>query len=119
VRTPGDQRAGGHELGSDIRQAGRLRVRLRVPSSDGNEGDDYGRSALTPRRSDGKVPPMTGGSDRTRATPRLTAVVALTLLWTFAASESRAHPPRAAQPSGHEKSEGVALTSEQRRETVR
>ena len=66
------------------------------------------------------MPPMSGSSDGARVMRRLAAGVALALVVTaLSPSESSAHPPRGAQPSGHEKSEGVTLTSDQRRETVR
>src|SRR5215470_11346117 len=66
------------------------------------------------------MPPMSGSYDRARVTCRLTTGVALALVVTaLSPSESAAHPPRGAQPSGHEKSEGVTLTSDQRRESVR
>src|SRR5262247_2083643 len=66
------------------------------------------------------MPPMSGSSDCARVTCRLTTGVALALVVTvLSPSESAAHPPRGAQPSGHEKSEGVTLTSDQRRESVR
>src|SRR5215471_7663135 len=66
------------------------------------------------------MPPMSGSYDRARVTCRLAAGVALALVVTaLSPSESAAHPPRGAQPSGHEKSEGVTLTSDQRRESVR
>jgi len=65
---------------------------------------------------------MTGDPARAWATPRLVWIVALAItlgVWALWPSASRAHPPRAAQPSGHEKSEGLTLASDQRRETVR
>jgi FtsP/CotA-like multicopper oxidase with cupredoxin domain len=67
-----------------------------------------------------RVPSMRGNSDRARVTPRLAAGVILVLV-VMALSPSRgaAHPPRDAQPSGHETSEGLTLASDQRRETVR
>src|SRR5262249_10081470 len=68
----------------------------------------------------GRVPSMTGKSDRAWATPRLAAGVALALVVTaLCPSGGAAHPPRGAQPSGHETSEGLTLASDQRHETVR
>jgi FtsP/CotA-like multicopper oxidase with cupredoxin domain len=65
---------------------------------------------------------MTVGSDSARAAPRLAAIVALAVILVVAGlrpPQSAAHPRQTAQPSGHEKSEGLTLVSDQRRETVR
>src|SRR5262245_32346537 len=49
-----------------------------------------------------------------------TTTLALTpLLSALTLSPAHAHPPSAAGPSGHEKSEGLLLVSDERRETVR
>jgi hypothetical protein len=65
---------------------------------------------------------MTGGSAKAWATRRLAGIATLVVTLVLAAltpSPTNAHPPPALRPSGHEKSEGLLLASDQTKETVR
>src|SRR5262245_34740411 len=65
-------------------------------------------------------PSMTGRSARAwvRCLVAITTLAATPMLAALAPPSVHAHPPPAAGPSGHEKSEGLLLVSEQMRETV-
>lgn len=65
---------------------------------------------------------MTGGWGKAWATPRFAGIATLVVTLVLAAlkpSPTNAHPPPAVHPSGHEKSEGLLLASDQTKEQVR
>ena len=65
---------------------------------------------------------MIGGWGQAWPIPRFAGIVTLVVTLVVSAlkpSPANAHPPPAVHPSGHEKSEGLLLASDQKGETVR